>query len=74
MIGTRTWASGRAGFCGQARAIWSGLCGAAPADAFLELAQFSTWPQRGYAGEMNYLRNERRADPRLALDDAQRWR
>jgi hypothetical protein len=60
--------------CGQARALGRGLCAAAPADAFPEFAQFSTWLQRGYAGEMNYLRAERRADPRLALDDAQRWR
>jgi len=50
-----------------------GLCGAAPADAFLELAQVPMWLRRGYAGETNYLRDEGRADPRLALD-SQRWR
>ena len=46
------------------------LCGVGPADAFPELAQISTWVERGHAGEMNYLRDERRADPRLALDGA----
>jgi len=46
------------------------LYGVAPADAFPELAQFSIWLGRGHAGEMNYLRDARRADPRLALDGA----
>ncbi len=46
------------------------LCGVAPADAFPELAQFSAWLEHGHAGEMNYLRDERRVDPRLALDGA----
>jgi epoxyqueuosine reductase len=41
-----------------------------PADAFPELALVSTWLERGHAGEMNYLRDERRVDPRLALDGA----
>ena len=56
--------------CEQARDIRFDLCGVAPADAFPELAQYSTWVERGHAGEMNYLRDERRADPRLALDGA----
>jgi len=46
------------------------LCGVAPADAFPELMQFSAWLENGHAGEMNYLRDERRVNPRLALDGA----
>lgn len=46
------------------------LCGVAPADAFPELAQVPTWLESGHAGEMNYLRDERRVDPRLALAGA----
>src|ERR1700722_8528427 len=56
--------------CEQAREMGFDLCGVAPADAFPELAQFSKWLDGGYAGEMNYLRDERRVDPRLALDGA----
>jgi epoxyqueuosine reductase len=53
--------------CTQAREVGFDLCGVAPAEAFPELAQYSTWVEHGYAGEMNYLRDERRVDPRLAL-------
>jgi epoxyqueuosine reductase len=56
--------------CEQAREAGFDLCGVAPADAFPELAQYSAWVERGHAGEMNYLRDERRVDPRLALDGA----
>jgi epoxyqueuosine reductase len=56
--------------CEQARGIGFDLCGVAPADAFPELAQVSTWLESGHAGEMSYLRDERRVDPRLALDGA----
>ena len=56
--------------CEQARELGFDLCGVAPAEAFPELAQYSTWLARGHAGEMNYLRDERRVDPRLALDGA----
>jgi epoxyqueuosine reductase len=56
--------------CEQARELGFDLCGVAPADAFPELAQLSTWLERGYAGEMNYLRDARRGDPRLTLDAA----
>src|SRR5580698_8464228 len=56
--------------CEQARGVGFGLCGVAPAEAFPELAQVSAWLERGHAGEMNYLRDERRLDPRLALDGA----
>jgi epoxyqueuosine reductase len=56
--------------CEQARGVGFDLCGVAPADAFPELAQVPTWLESGYAGEMNYLRDERRVDPRLALAGA----
>jgi epoxyqueuosine reductase len=71
----------------QARAIGFDLCGvstisAAPAappgappgsfdGTFEELACLPEWLARGYAGEMSYLRDHRRADPRLVLDGAQ---
>ncbi len=35
-----------------------------------ELARLPEWLERGYAGEMDYLRDPRRTDPRLVLDDA----
>ena len=56
--------------CEQARGVGFDLCGVAPADAFPELAQVPTWLESGHAGEMNYLRDERRVDPRLALAGA----
>src|SRR5271155_5183699 len=56
--------------CEQARELGFDLCGVAPADAFPELAQFSVWLEQGHAGEMNYLSDARRVDPRLALDGA----
>jgi len=56
--------------CEQARGVGFDLCGVAPANAFPELAQVSTWLESGHAGEMNYLRDERRVDPRLALAGA----
>jgi epoxyqueuosine reductase len=54
--------------CERAREVGFDLCGVATAEAFPELAQVPTWLERGHAGEMNYLRDERRVDPRLALD------
>jgi epoxyqueuosine reductase len=56
--------------CEQAREVGFDLCGVAPAEAFPELAQVPAWLEQGHAGEMNYLRDERRVDPRLALDGA----
>jgi epoxyqueuosine reductase len=56
--------------CEQARGVGFDLCGVAPADAFPELAQVPAWLESGHAGEMNYLRDERRVDPRLALAGA----
>src|ERR1700685_1183330 len=70
--------------CG--RAAWPGfdLCGIAPVamattqtsdentrdGAFEELVHLPEWLARGYAGEMNYLRDARRGDPRLVLGGA----
>jgi len=70
--------------CGQARGVGFDLCGIAPVatatmqareenavdGAFEELAHLPEWLARGYAGEMNYLRDARRGDPRLVLDGA----
>ncbi len=44
----------------RARALGFDLCGVAPAAEFPELAQFSDWLARGYAGEMRYLEDPRR--------------
>jgi epoxyqueuosine reductase len=38
--------------------------------AFRELEHLPEWLEQGYAGEMNYLRDPRRADTRLALEGA----
>ena len=56
--------------CEMARELGFDLCGVAPAEAFEELAHYSEWLERGYAGEMDYLRDARRADPRQVLDGA----
>lgn len=56
--------------CGQARELGFDLCGVAPAEAFEELAYYSEWLERGYAGEMNYLRDARRGDPRAVVEGA----
>jgi epoxyqueuosine reductase len=56
--------------CGVARELGFDLCGVAPADTFEELQNYSAWLERGYAGEMDYLRDARRADPRRVLDGA----
>jgi epoxyqueuosine reductase len=72
--------------CEQARAIGFDSCGiatisTAPAarpgtsrgsfdGMYEELARLPEWLARGYAGEMNYLRDPRRADPHLVLDGA----
>jgi epoxyqueuosine reductase len=56
--------------CGQARAAGFDLCGVAPVEGFAELDKFPEWLARGYPGEMNYLRDPRRSDPRRVLDGA----
>src|ERR1700733_454123 len=59
--------------CERARAEGFDLCGVAPVSAdevFPELGHLPEWLARGYAGEMNYLRDPRRADPRSVLEGA----
>jgi epoxyqueuosine reductase len=43
------------------------LCGVAPAEKFPELERFPEWLERGYAGEMKYLSDGRRLDPKHAM-------
>lgn len=45
------------------------LCGVASAEKFPELDRYREWLNRGYGGEMNYLADERRKDPSLAMQD-----
>jgi epoxyqueuosine reductase len=60
----------------RARASGFDLCGVAPvaqensasAESFPELDRLPEWLARGYAGEMRYLHDPRRADPRRVLD------
>jgi epoxyqueuosine reductase len=62
----------------RARAAGFDLCGVAPvgaqgdgpASVFDELSRLPEWLARGYAGEMKYLHDLRRADPRRILEKA----
>jgi epoxyqueuosine reductase len=70
----------------RARALGFDLCGIAPvarqnpesatgsgtdsAESFPELDRLPEWLARGYGGEMNYLHDPRRADPRRVLEGA----
>src|ERR1700733_6404705 len=70
----------------RARASGFDLCGVAPvalhnpgsatgsgtdsAESFPELDRLPEWLARGYAGEMNYLHDPRRGDPRQVLEGA----
>jgi len=51
----------------RAHALGFDGCGVAPAENFLELEHFSDWLDRGYAGEMKYLEDPRRVDPRSTM-------
>jgi epoxyqueuosine reductase len=55
----------------RARALGFDLCGVAPAEGWEELERLPEWLARGYAGEMRYLHDARRADPRRVLPGAQ---
>jgi epoxyqueuosine reductase len=66
----------------RARALGFDLCGVVSVRAreeavkkadqmFPELAHLDDWLARGYAGEMKYLRDPRRSDPRSVLEGAQ---
>lgn len=54
----------------RAQAVGFDLCGVAPTGGFAELEKFPEWLERGYAGEMRYLEDPRRRDPRLMLPGA----
>jgi epoxyqueuosine reductase len=56
----------------QARALGFDACGIAPAGDLPELAFFGRWLERGYDGEMAYLRRsaDRRADVRRVMPSA----
>lgn len=56
--------------CERARVVGFDLCGVAPADSLAELSHLKEWLERGYAGEMIYLSDPRRADPRRVLEAA----
>ena len=52
----------------RARELGFDLCGVAPVDGLDELACLPEWLARGYAGEMAYLRDPRRASPASVLE------
>lgn len=54
----------------QSREQGFDLCGVALAEAFPELGNLPEWLGRGYGGEMKYLADARRNDPRLVLPGA----
>jgi epoxyqueuosine reductase len=56
----------------RARAAGFDLCGVVPAspEDLDELSRMPEWLARGFAGEMKYLHDGRRADPRLVLQGA----
>ena len=56
--------------CDRAQALGFALCGVARVEVFPELAHYAEWLERGYAGEMHYLSDARRADPRTPLPQA----
>jgi epoxyqueuosine reductase len=55
---------------GHAKAIGFDLCGVVRLEKFPELERFEEWLSRGYAGEMKYLKDPRRADPTLVMEGA----
>jgi len=54
----------------RARALGFDLCGVAPAEGLDELGRLPEWLERGYAGEMSYLRDPRRLAPDRVLAGA----
>jgi epoxyqueuosine reductase len=51
----------------RAKSLGFDLCGVVRADKFPELEHTPDWLARGYGGEMKYLSDPRRADPRTAI-------
>lgn len=54
--------------CERAREVGFDLCGVAHPEALAELANLPEWLARGYAGEMKYMQDPRRTDPRRVLE------
>jgi len=54
----------------QAKAIGFDLCGVAAAEDLADPERLDEWLARGYAGEMRYLHDARRADPASVLPGA----
>ncbi len=54
----------------QGRAVGFDKVGVAPAADLPELAGFPEWLERGYAGEMDYLKNPKRCDVRELMPEA----
>jgi epoxyqueuosine reductase len=54
----------------RARTEGFDLCGVVRAEKFPELAKIPEWLDRGFAGEMKYLSDPRRGDPRSVLEGA----
>ena len=52
---------------GRAERLGFAACGIATAERFPELAHYQEWLDRGYAGQMRYLEDARRWDPRNAV-------
>jgi epoxyqueuosine reductase len=53
----------------QAQGLGFDLCGVVRPERFPELENLPDWLERGYAGEMKYLFDSRRADPRAAMPE-----
>ncbi len=51
----------------QAKSLGFDLCGVVRAEKFPELEHTTEWLARGYGGEMKYLADPRRGDPRAAM-------
>ena len=51
----------------HAKGLGFDLCGVVRAEKFPELENTPDWLERGYAGEMKYLLDPRRSDPRAAM-------
>lgn len=60
-------AAGKVWIVEQAKTLGFDLCGVVRADKFPELENTSEWLARGYAGEMKYLSDPRRDDPRNVM-------
>jgi epoxyqueuosine reductase len=54
--------------CAQARSSGFDLCGVAPLTGLDDLKYLPGWLDRGHAGEMKYLHDPRRADPKLVME------